>query len=299
MIQMIGINKTFEKQEAVKNVNMTINKGSIYGLIGSNGAGKTTIIKLLAGIYRQDSGEVILEGNSIYENQSLKQKIFYISDQPYFFPQYTVRQMANFYKSIYPLWNESRFAKLAEVFDFSMNKKLHTFSKGIQRQAAFWLALSTMPEVLILDEPMDGLDPVARRKVKNLLIQDVADREMTILISSHNLREIEDICDHIGILHQGSILLEKDLDDLKSDIHKVQVAYRGETPVHLEQQLSMLHCERRGSVLVCIIRGKEDEIINAIKQTQPVIFDLLPLTLEEIFIYEMGDIGYAIKNIIV
>ncbi|MBT2680983.1 ABC transporter ATP-binding protein [Bacillus sp. ISL-35] len=299
MIQMIAINKAFEKQEAVKNVNMTINKGSIYGLIGSNGAGKTTIIKLLAGIYRQDSGKVLLEGNAIYENQALKQKVFYISDQPYFFPQYTVRQMANFYKSIFPSWNEARFLKLAQVFDFNMKKKLHTFSKGIQRQAAFWLALSAMPEVLILDEPMDGLDPVARKKVKNLLIQDVADREMTILISSHNLREIEDICDHIGILHQGSLLLEKDLDDLKSDIHKVQVAYKGEAPEYLEQRLTMLHCEKRGSVMVCIIRGKEEEIVKVFNQSHPVIFDLLPLTLEEIFIYEMGDIGYAIKNIIV
>ncbi len=299
MIQMTQVNKIFEKQEAVKDVSLTINKGSIYGLIGSNGAGKTTIIKMLAGIYRQDSGEVLLDGNAIYENQTLKAKIFYIPDQPYFFPQYTVKQMARFYRSIYPSWNESRFTKLAQVFDFSMNKKLQTFSKGIQRQAAFWLALSTMPDILILDEPMDGLDPVARKKVKNLLIQDVADREMTILISSHNLREIEDICDHIGILHQGTLLLEKDLDDLKSDIHKIQVAYKGEPPQQLEKSLSVIHCERRGSVMLCIIRGKEEEIEEEISKTEPVIFDLLPLTLEEIFIYEMGDIGYAIKNIIV
>lgn len=299
MIQMREINKTFEKHPVVNDVNLTIEKGSIYGLIGSNGAGKTTIIKLLAGIYEQDSGEVLLDGTSIYENEQLKAKFFYISDQPYFFPQYTVKQMAQFYKSIYPSWNESRFIKLAEVFEFSMNKKLHTFSKGVQRQAAFWLALSTMPEILILDEPMDGLDPVARKKVKNLLIQDVADREMTILISSHNLREIEDICDHIGILHNGTLLLEKDLDDLKSDIHKVQVAYKGDPPANLEDNLKMLHCEKRGSVMLCIIRGKEEEIEEKIRKSQPVIFDLLPLTLEEIFIYEMGDIGYAIKNVIV
>jgi ABC-2 type transport system ATP-binding protein len=299
MIQMREINKTYEKHPVVNDVNLTIEKGSIYGLIGSNGAGKTTIIKLLAGIYEQDSGEVLLDGTSIYENEQLKAKFFYISDQPYFFPQYTVKQMAQFYKSIYPSWNESRFIKLAEVFEFSMNKKLHTFSKGVQRQAAFWLALSTMPEILILDEPMDGLDPVARKKVKNLLIQDVADREMTILISSHNLREIEDICDHIGILHNGTLLLEKDLDDLKSDIHKVQVAYKGDPPASLEANLKMLHCEKRGSVMLCIIRGKEEEIEEKIRKSQPVIFDLLPLTLEEIFIYEMGDIGYAIKNVIV
>lgn len=299
MIQLRNTNKTFEKQTAVKNVNLTIEKGSIYGLIGSNGAGKTTIIKLLAGIYKQDSGEVTMDGLNVFENESLKQKIFYISDQPYFFPQYTVKQMAQFYKSIYPSWNETRFTRLAEVFEFSITKKIHTFSKGIQRQAAFWLALATMPEILILDEPMDGLDPVARKKVKNLLIQDVADREMTILISSHNLREIEDICDHIGILHNGTLLLEKDLDDLKSDIHKVQLAYKGEPPAHLQENLRMLHCEKRGSVMLCIIKGQEDEIESVIQNTQPVIFDMLPLTLEEIFIYEMGDIGYAIKNIVV
>ncbi|WP_423406790.1 ABC transporter ATP-binding protein [Heyndrickxia sp. MSNUG] len=299
MIQMINVHKTFEKHTAVKDVNLTVEKGSIYGLIGSNGAGKTTIIKLLAGIYKQDCGEVILDGKEIYENEALKEKIVYISDQPYFFPQYTVKQMAQFYKSIYPSWNETRFQKLAEVFEFSMTKKIQTFSKGIQRQASFWLALSTMPEILILDEPMDGLDPVARKKVKNLLIQDVADREMTILISSHNLREIEDICDHIGILHNGTLLLEKDLDDLKSDIHKVQIAYKGETPVQILEELRMLHCDKRGSVTLCIIRGQEKDIETVIRKTQPVIFDMLPLTLEEIFIYEMGDIGYAIKNIVV
>lgn len=299
MIQMINIHKTFEKHPAVKNVNLTIQQGSIYGLIGSNGAGKTTIIKLLAGIYKQDSGEVVMDGTAIYENEQLKEKIFYISDQPYFFPQYSVRQMAKYYKSMYPSWNENRFRKLGEVFEFDINKKIQTFSKGIQRQAAFWLALSTMPDLLILDEPMDGLDPVARKKVKNLLIHDVAERDMTILISSHNLREIEDICDHIGILHNGSLLLEKDLDDLKSDVHKVQLAYKGDAPVNLDENLHMLHCEKRGSVMLCIIRGKEDEIETLIKNTNPVIFDILPLTLEEIFIYEMGDIGYAIKNVIV
>jgi ABC-2 type transport system ATP-binding protein len=299
MIELRNINKAFEKLNAVKDVNMTIQKGSIFGLIGSNGAGKTTIIKLLAGIYKQDSGDVFVEGNAVYENEQLKEKIFYISDQPYFFPQHTIKQMARFYKSMYPSWNQSRFNKLAEVFEMDTNKKIQTFSKGIQRQAAFWLALSTMPEILILDEPMDGLDPVARKKVKNLLIQDVADREMTILISSHNLREIEDVCDHIGILHNGTLLVQKELDDLKSDVHKVQLAYKGEAPAHIQENLRMLHCEKRGSVMLCIIKGKEEKIEAEIMKTQPVIFDILPLTLEEIFIYEMGDIGYAIKNVIV
>jgi ABC-2 type transport system ATP-binding protein len=299
MIEMQNVSKTFDRFKAVEDVNLSIQRGSIYGLIGSNGAGKTTLIKLLAGIYLQEQGSVTIEGNSVYENIDLKQRIFYIPDQPYFLSQYTTKQMANFYKSIYPTWSDERFQTLVESFELNVKKKIHTFSKGWQRQAAFILALSAKPDIMILDEPMDGLDPVVRKKVKNLLIQDVAEREMTILISSHNLREIEDICDHIGIIHKGKLLLEKELDELKSDVHKVQVAYRNEVPDHLFQKLSVLHTEKRGSVYLCIVRGGEEEITDQIRQTKPVIFDLLPLTLEEIFIYEMGDIGYAIENIMV
>ncbi|WP_409276065.1 ABC transporter ATP-binding protein [Neobacillus sp. SCS-31] len=299
MIQVKQIRKMFNSQPAVQYVDMNIGQGSIYGLIGSNGAGKTTLIKMLAGIYRQDSGEMTMDGEPVYGNATLKDRIFFIPDQPYFLPQYTTKQMAHFYRSMYSRWNGQRFEKLKEVFEIDMNKKIHTFSKGVQRQVAFWLGLSTMPDFLILDEPMDGLDPVVRRKVKNLLVQDVAEREMTILISSHNLREIEDFCDHIGILHKGELLLEKDIDDLKSDIHKVQLAYKDGIPEGLTEKLNVLHSEKRGSVQVLIVRGSEDEIVGLIKKTSPVIFDWLPLTLEEIFIYEMGDIGYAIKNVIV
>jgi ABC-2 type transport system ATP-binding protein len=300
MIEMKKVYKSFDRFLAVENIDLSIQKGSIYGLIGSNGAGKTTLIKLLAGIYRQESGEVTIEGKHVYENVALKQKLFYIPDQPYFLFQYTTKQMANFYKSIYPSWSEERFQKLSQSFELDINKKIHTLSKGWQRQSAFILALSAKPEILILDEPMDGLDPVVRKKVKNLLIQDVAEREMTILISSHNLREIEDICDHIGILHKGKLLLEKELDELKLDIHKVQVAFKGgELPKNFLKDLQVLHSEKRGSVFLYIVRGQNDIIAQQIEKTNPVIFDLLPLTLEEIFIYEMGDIGYAIKNIIV
>ena len=299
MIKMHNVSKTFERFKAIEDVNLSIQKGSIYGLIGSNGAGKTTLIKLLAGIYLQEQGSVTIDGEPVFENLSLKERVFYIPDQPYFLPQYTTKQMAQFYKSIYPTWSDERFQTLVAWFELDMKKRIHTFSKGWQRQAAFILALSTKPDVLILDEPMDGLDPVVRKKVKNLLIQDVADREMTILISSHNLREIEDICDHIGIIHKGSLLIEKELDELKSDVHKVQVAYKDEVPEQLLRKLNVLHTEKRGSVFLYIVRGKEEEIIGQIQKTKPVLLDLLPLTLEEIFIYEMGDIGYAIKNIMV
>jgi ABC-2 type transport system ATP-binding protein len=299
MIEMKNVSKSFDHFKAIENVNLSIQKGSIYGLIGSNGAGKTTLIKLLSGIYHQEHGEVTIDGQPIYENNHIKQKIFYIADHPYFLSHYTTKQMARFYKSLYPNWSEDRFTKLADLFDMDLNKKIHTFSKGWQRQVAFVLALSSQPEILILDEPLDGLDPVVRKKVKNLLIQDVADREMTILISSHNLREVEDICDHIGILHKGTLIIEKELDELKSDIHKVQVAYKGGVPDHLFKNMRVLHMEKRGSIILCIIRGEEETITKQIRMTYPVIFDLLPLTLEEIFIYEMGDIGYAIKNVIV
>lgn len=300
MIHIKNIRKSFEDMEAVKNVSLHINKGSIYGLLGSNGAGKTTLLKILAGIYRQDSGEVQIDNQSVFENIQIKEKIIFLPDTLFFFSQYTIKQMADYYRSLFPTWNEERYQRLGEVFPIEQNKKIHRLSKGMQRQVAFWLTLSTMPEVLVLDEPLDGLDAVMRQKVKNLLVQDVAEREMTVLISSHNLREVEDICDHVGILHHGEIIIERDLDDLKSDIHKIQVAFKaGEIPAQLLQDLDVLYQESRGSVLLCIVRGKEEDVTAKVQSFRPVLFDLLPLTLEEIFIYEMGDVGYAIESIMV
>lgn len=299
MIKMDRVCKSFDGLIAIKDIHLSIQKGSIYGLIGSNGAGKTTLIKLLAGIYLQDQGSVTIDEKPIFENAGLKGRVFFIPDQPYFLPHYTAKQMASFYQSIYPAWSQERFIRLAQSFQLDVNKKLHSFSKGWQRQAAFILALSAKPEFLILDEPMDGMDPVVRKKVKNLLIQDVAEREMTILMSSHNLREVEDICDHIGMIHKGEIIFEKELDELKEDVHKIQIAYKDEVPVELLDQLNVLHSEKRGSVHLYIVKGNEDDVVGKIRRTNPVIFDMLPLTLEEIFIYEMGDIGYAIENIVV
>lgn len=299
MIEIKKVCKTFDRYRAVDEVDLHIGRGSIFGLIGSNGAGKTTLIKLLAGVYLQDSGKVLVDGEPVYENVSLKEMIFYIPDQPYFLSQYTTNQMAKFYKSLYPTWSDERYQTLVGSFELNPNKKIQTFSKGWQRQIAFILALSAKPEILILDEPLDGLDPVVRKKVKNLLIQDVADREMTILISSHNLKEIEDLCDHIGIIHKGKLLIEKELDELKSDVHKVQIAYKNGMPEHLLESLNVLHYEKRGSVFLLILKGKVEAIEEQIRATNPVLLDLLPLTLEEIFIYEMGDMGYAIENVIV
>lgn len=298
MINVQNLSKGFEDLEAVQNVSLSISEGSIYGLLGSNGAGKTTLLRVLSGILLQDSGSLSINNEPVFENENVKNTMFFIPDSPYFFSQYTINQMAKFYSTVYSNWNEERYQKLKDVFQLDPNKKIHKFSKGMKRQVAFWLALSTMPKILILDEPFDGLDPVMRRKVKNLMIQDVAERNMTIIVSSHNLREVEDICDHIGILHKGTLLLQKDLDDLKSDIHKVQIAFQNDEEDKY-RGMDILYKEERGSVTLVIVRGKENEIVSQLKKHNPIIFDILPLTLEEIFIYEMGDQGYAIQNILV
>ena len=299
MIEVEQLTKTFEHETAVHNIHLSVKKGTIYGLLGSNGAGKTTLLKMLAGIYRPNQGSILIDKKPIYENNSIKERIIFIPDALYFFPQATIRSMADYYQYFYPNWNEERFLQLKKVFEMDLNRKIHRLSKGMQRQVAFWLALSCMPDVLILDEPIDGLDPVMRKKIKNLLFQDVAEREMTVIISSHNLREIEDICDHIGIMHKGELLIEKDLDDLKADTHKIQVAFPDDQQEkRLVDQLSVLYKEKRGSVSLLIVRGHEDEIHEKISELDPLVFDLLPLTLEEIFIYEMGDVGYEIENVL-
>lgn len=299
MIQVRNVVKRFDDLLAVKDVTFEVKKGTIYGLLGSNGAGKTTLLKMLAGIYKQDKGEIFIDGEKIFENPKLKERTIFLADALFFFSQYTVKQMAEFYQSLYSSWNEERFLELQNVFLIDVNKKIHRLSKGMQRQVAFWLALSAMPDVLILDEPFDGLDAVMRQKVRNLLIEDVAEREMTIFISSHNLREVEDLCDHIGILHKGELIIEKDLDDLKSDVHKVQVAFKEGIPEKFLGEFEVLYEEKRGSVSLFIVRGKEEELLAHIDFFQPAIVDLLPLTLEEIFIYEMRDVGYAIDQITV
>lgn len=299
MIKVHSISKKYNKQLAINELSLSVKKGSIYGLLGSNGAGKTSLLKIIAGINKPDKGEITINELPSFENVSVKELVVFIPDVLYFFPQATIANMAAQYKEFYPAWNQQRFDQLKSAFKIDVNKKVHRLSKGMKRQVAFWLALSAMPDVLILDEPIDGLDPVMRQKVKNLLFQDVAEREMTVIISSHNLREIEDLCDHVGIMHNGKIIIEKEIDDLKCDTHKIQLALADPThEEHLLNQLTILHYEKRGSVSLLIVRGKEEEINKVISSTEVILYDLLPLTLEEIFIYEMEDIGYEIEKIL-
>ncbi|WLR41793.1 ABC transporter ATP-binding protein [Bacillus carboniphilus] len=297
MIKTENLSKSFNSVQALKNVKLHVKKGSIYGLLGTNGAGKTTLLKLLAGIYKPSNGTITINEQPSYENTAVKKQVVLIPDVTYFLPHSSIKQMGDFYQHFYPTWNQEKFERLESIFNIDPNKKIHRLSKGMKRQVAFWLALSIMPDILILDEPIDGLDPVMRQKVKSLLFQDVAERQLTILISSHNLREIEDLCDHVGIMDHGKLIIEKELDNLKSDTHKVQVAFSSdEQEQEIESQLRVLYKEKRGSVTLFIVKGTEHKIKQTIYRKNPILFDLLPLTLEEIFIYEMGDIGYDIEK---
>ena len=299
MIKVKNVSKSFDGFRALDALTLTVPKGSVYGLVGSNGAGKTTIIKHLCGIYRQDSGLITIDGKNAYENNAVKSRLCYISDDLYFFPTYSVHDMAEFYRGIYPDWNEERFQKLGEIFKIDPRRKVRRLSKGMQKQVSFWLGISTMPEIMILDEPVDGLDPVMRKSVWQLMLADVAERGMTVLVSSHNLRELEDVCDHVGIMHRGRVVLEKSLDDVKGNIHKIPLAFSGGVPTELLGKMQILHNEKFGSVSILIVRGNGDMLRELISGYSPVIFDILPLTLEEVFIYELGGKGYELENIII
>ncbi|AVX19760.1 ABC-2 type transport system ATP-binding protein [Carboxydocella sporoproducens DSM 16521] len=298
MIEVRQLVKKFGKLEVLKGLDLNVHKGSIYGLVGANGAGKTTLLKLIAGIYRPDQGSILVEGQQVFENYRVKENIIFIPDDLFYFSQYSIRETADFFRQVYPTWDEDRFTELTEVFGIDVKRRVTRLSKGMKRQVAFWLALSVKPRVLILDEPLDGLDPMIRSRVKKLLLADVAEREMSILISSHNLRELEDICDYMGILHDGRIIIESELDTLKRGISKVQIAFSEGTPEELLKAENILYHEKRGSVHLLIMRGDEQAIKTQVQAFNPLLLDVLPLTFEEIFVYEMGGVGYDIRNIL-
>ena len=292
MIEMNHVTKTFGRFKALDDLTMTVPRGAVFGLVGPNGAGKSTAIRHLAGVYRPDCGEITLEGKSIYENPTAKERIGIIPDDIFFFPSATMEDMKKFYQGIYPKFDESLYHKLFDAFDLPKKAPLRRFSKGMQKQAAFHLTLCTRPDVLILDEPVDGLDPVMRRQVWSLILSDVAQYETTVLISSHNLRELEDICDHVGIMDHGKMLLQRSLADMQGNTHKLQIV--GEIP----EGLDILHSSSSGRLNTLIVRGDAEAITARVSQTRPAYFDLLPLSLEEIFIYELGGVNYEVKNIV-
>jgi len=296
MIEVKNVVKTFDGFRALDGLTMTVPTGAIYGLVGPNGSGKSTILRHITGIFRQDSGEVLIDGAPVYENPEVKARMAYIPDDVFYFLQASVTDMMRWYRGLYPGFDTERFEKLREVFQLDAKMPIRRMSKGMQKQAAFWLALCLKPEILILDEPVDGLDPVMRRQVWSLLMADAAERGITVLVSSHNLRELEDVCDHVGILDHGRVLLEHALSELQDNITKVQIALPDDRP--LPKDLNLVHETVTGRLRTLILRGDPEETLAKLQECEPLFLDALPLTLEEIFIYELGGNHYAVKDIL-
>ncbi len=297
MIEVRDAVKKFDGFAALDGANLLVPQGSVYGLVGPNGAGKSTLIRHLTGIYRQDGGTVRVDGQPVWENAPLKARIAAIPDDWYYFMQSTVRDMMRFYKGFYPSFSTERYEKLKEVFNIDEKRTIRRLSKGMQKQVAFWLALSCMPDYLILDEPVDGLDPVMRRQVWSLVMGDVAQRGTTVLVSSHNLRELEDVCDHVGIMDHGKVLLERSLAQLQDNMVKLQVVFQdgvNEVPA----DLPVLHASKVGRIHTLIMRMNAEEATERLSAYNPLLVDAVPLTLEEIFIYELGGADYAVKDIV-
>lgn len=297
MIEVKNLTKRFGEFTALDRLTMTVPTGTVYGLVGPNGAGKSTIIRHLTGIYRQDEGTATVDGEVIYENPAVKARIAYIPDDIFYFNTATIMDMAKFYAGVYPNFSWERFETLKTAFDLDLKRPMRRFSKGMQKQAAFWLCMAMRPEILILDEPVDGLDPVMRRQVWSIIMGDIAENGTTVLVSSHNLRELEDVCDHVGIMDHGRLLLERSLSEMQENICKVLIALPD--GAKLPVGLSIVHQSSTGRLLTLILRGQQEEIAARLSGANPLFMDVVPLTLEEIFIYELGGVDYEVKNIIV
>lgn len=299
MIEAKNVVKTFDGFKALDGLTMTVPQGSIYGLVGPNGAGKSTLLRHVTGVYRQDSGSVLLDGNPIYENPAAKARIADIPDELYYFLSASTRDMMRFYKGFYPRFDTARYQALKDVFtNVDENQPIRRLSKGMQKQSAFWLALCCRPEVLVLDEPVDGLDPVMRRQVWSLLMGDVAEHGTTVLVSSHNLRELEDVCDHVGILSHGRVLIERSLSDLQENVVKMQIVFQEREMPQMPEDLEVLHVSQVGRIHTLIIRGNATDVTNRLAVYAPILMEALPLTLEEIFIYELGGEDYGVRDIV-
>ena len=298
MLEAKEVVKSFDGFRALDSATLTVPKGTVYGLVGPNGAGKSTIIRHFTGVYRPDSGQLLLEGAPIWENTDAKRRMVVIPDDWYYFPQASIAEMAKLYAGAYPSFSWERYEKMKQVFPLNDRQMLRRMSKGMQKQAAFWLTMCCMPEYLILDEPVDGLDPVMRRQVWSLLMGDVAEHGTTVLVSSHNLRELEDVCDHVGILSRGKVLIERSLSDLQENVVKMQVVFQEKQLPQLPADLEILNISQVGRIHTLIVRGNATEVTNRLAAYAPILMEALPLTLEEIFIYELGGEDYAVRDIV-
>ena len=298
MIEIKGCSKTFDDIKAVSQVSLDIGDREVFGLVGSNGAGKSTLLRMMAGIIKPDTGEILIDGKPVYENEEAKSQFFYISDNSYFPVVYTPNDMVRFYRNFYPGFQMQRYTRLMKQFHLDEKRKIGTFSKGMKKQLLVIFGVSAGTKYLFCDETFDGLDPVMRQAVKSLFAAEIMNREFTPVIASHNLRELEDVCDHVGLLHEGGILLSKDLEEMKLHIHKIQcVLTDREREKELEKELDILKIQHQGSLLLITARGTRSEIMAKIQSKKPLFCEVIPLTLEEIFISETEVAGYEIKNL--
>ncbi len=298
MISINSVTKQFEGVLALSNIDLTIENGTIYGLVGSNGSGKSTLLRLLAGIYYPEQGSIKVDGEAIFDNTKIKSQIAFLGDTPYFLPQSNLNEMAAFYESMYAEFDRAEYERLLGVFPLNRKARLSTFSKGMQRQAALILHLSTHPKILLLDEAFDGLDVVMRRVLTNLVIDGSEQNNMTVIISSHNLRELGDICDHIALIHEGKLLMSGDTENLTSSVCKLQAVFEGAIESSVFDELNALKFERNGSVVQLVARGEKQEILDFVNRLSPVFVECVEPTLEELFIFELEAIGYDVKNIL-
>lgn len=298
MIEMKGVSKKFDQIQALTQVSGVIREGSVFGLVGTNGAGKSTCLRIMAGILKADEGSMMVDGQEIFENEEMKKEIFFISDDQYYFPNATPKEMMEYYRMFYPCFDEKRFEELIKKFGLDMRRRLNTFSKGMKKQVSVLLGICANTKYLLCDETFDGLDPVMRQAVKSIFAMEIINRNFTPIIASHNLRELEDICDHVGLLHKGGILLSKDLEEMKSNIQKVQCVVSEEEKMELYKELEILQTEQRGSLLTLTVRGEREKTEEVIRDKNPVFYEILPLTLEEIFISETEVVGYDIKSLL-
>ena len=298
MIKADNLTKRFQGVTAVDHIHAEIQDGTVFGLIGTNGAGKSTFLRMAAGILKPDEGTITLDGEAVFEDIRVKARCFYIPDEPYFLGNGTADDMKTFYQGIYPNFDTDRFGRLLKSFELDGRRKIQTFSKGMKKQLAVLLGICAGTDYLFCDEPFDGLDPVMRQTVKSLFANDIEERHLTPVIASHNLRELEDICDHVGLLHRGGMLLSKDLDDMKMNIHKIQCVLPAGLDRTNLQDLDIMTTEQRGSLLTLTVRGQREEIQARMQSYHPVFFEMIPLSLEEIFISETEVAGYDIKKLI-
>ena len=293
MIQLTSVSKSFESKLVLDHIDWTVKKGSVFGLVGPNGAGKSTLLRIISGVIKADSGQVTVDGEFVYDEPMVKRRILFLADEPFFLHQSTLREMKEFYRIFYPSFDETMYSKLLNNFPIPENEKINTFSKGMKRQTGLILALSVNPDVLLLDESFDGLDPVMRLTLKRFISREILNRDMTVVISSHNLRELEDICDQIALIDNRKVVMSGDVDKIKGDFHKIQVGFSHDVKEDIFEFLNPLHVDKMGNVFMVVAKGEIEEILESIKKLEPVLVTELPLNLEEIFVYEMEGRGYG------